>query len=90
MEGEVYYEAATFILGFVLAGKSLEARAKRQATSAMRKLAELQPSEARVIRDGSEVAIPLSALALGDTVVIEDHGPRVLTQTPRRLFWKAA
>ena len=29
-------------------------------------------------------------MMLGDTVVIEDHGPRVLTQTPRRLFWKAA
>ena len=29
-------------------------------------------------------------MMLGDTVVIEAQGPRVLTQTPRQLFWKAA
>jgi Cu+-exporting ATPase len=73
---EVYFEAVIFILALVLAGNMLEARARRSASSAMRALARLQPSTARVERNGEEVDTPLDKLQLGDIVVVRP-GERV-------------
>ncbi|HLW77199.1 MAG TPA: heavy metal translocating P-type ATPase, partial [Bryobacteraceae bacterium] len=58
------------ILGFVVAGKALEARAKRQTSSALRKLIGLQPATARVIRGETEFELPLAQVHAGDIVVI--------------------
>ena len=55
----VYYEAVILIIGLVLLGQTLEARAKRNTTSALRALAKLQPSTARVRRDGREIDVPI-------------------------------
>ena len=66
----VYYEAAIFILAFVVSGRAMEARAKRQTTSALRKLIDLQPSVARVFRDQTEIEIPIDDVRGGDTIVI--------------------
>ena len=50
---DVYYEAVIIIIALVLLGNAMEARAKTQTTRALRQLAKLQPSTARVRRDGA-------------------------------------
>jgi P-type Cu+ transporter len=66
---DTYYEAVVFIIGLVLVGNVLEARAKLRTTAALRRMAALQPSSARVIRDGAEVELPLDAVRVGDVVI---------------------
>jgi Cu+-exporting ATPase len=67
---DVYYEAVIIILAFLLIGKALEARATRQASSALQALATLQPPTARVVRGASEVDVPVGDVVQGDTVVV--------------------
>jgi P-type Cu+ transporter len=67
---DVYYEAVVFIIGFVLAGNALEARAKRQTSAALRALVSLQPPVARVDRDGVEADVPVDDLRGGDSVLV--------------------
>jgi Cu+-exporting ATPase len=66
----VYYEAAAVIITLILLGRMLEARARGRASEAIRKLMDLQPPTARVIRDGVEIETPVEAVAIGDTVVV--------------------
>jgi Cu+-exporting ATPase len=73
---QVYYEAVAFIIAFVLAGRAMEARAKGQTTSALRRLVDLQPPRARVMRDGVEYDVPVEVVHLGDLVVVRP-GERV-------------
>jgi len=73
---DVYYEAVILILGFLLAGQALEARAKRQTGRAIRSLIDLSPKQARVIRNGLEIEVPLDQVVVGDRVVIRP-GERV-------------
>ncbi len=70
MAADVYYEAAILILAFVISGRALEARAKRQTTSALRKLIGLQSPTARVARDGAEIDLPVSQVRRGDSVIV--------------------
>jgi P-type Cu+ transporter len=67
---EVYYEAAILILAFVMSGKAMEARAKRQTTGALRKLIGLQAPMARVLRQGQEVDLPVSQVRRGDVIIV--------------------
>ncbi len=67
---EVYYEAIVIIIGLILVGNALEARAKRQTSAALRGLIDLQPKQARVLRDDEELELPLSAVQRGDVVVV--------------------
>jgi len=67
---QVYYEAAILILAFVMAGKAMEARAKRQTTGALRKLIGLQTPTARVLRQGQEVDLPVSQVRRGDIIIV--------------------
>jgi Cu+-exporting ATPase len=67
---DVYYEAAVLIVAFVVAGRALEARSRRQTTGALRKLIGLQSPTARVSRDGVESEIPVPRVRLGDTIVV--------------------
>jgi len=67
---DVYYEAAVLILAFVISGRALEARAKRQTTGALRKLIGLQASTARVLRDGVERDVPIAAVTRGDVILV--------------------
>ncbi len=68
--GHLYFEAAAVVITLVVLGKWLEARAKRSTTSAIRALMALRPETARVERNGGEVEIPASAVAVGDIVVV--------------------
>ena len=67
---EVYYEAAAVIIALILLGRTLEARARGKASEAIRRLMDLQPPTARVIRDGAEDEVPLSDVRVGDVVLV--------------------
>jgi P-type Cu+ transporter len=67
---EVYYEAVIIIIALVLLGHAMEARAKRNTSAALRQLARLQPSTARVRRDGADIDIAISAVRSGDVVIV--------------------
>ncbi|MGA2157565.1 MAG: cation transporter, partial [Bryobacteraceae bacterium] len=52
---EVYFEAAAVIITLILTGRLLEARARAKAGAAIRRLMDLEPPRARILRDGAEV-----------------------------------
>ena len=64
----LYYESAVIIVALILLGRWLEARAKKQATGAIKALMGLQAKTARVIRGGREQDIPVEAVLAGDLV----------------------
>ncbi len=66
----VYFEAASMIIVLVLLGRHLEARATGRTGSAIRALIRLQPSTARVVRDGGERDIPVGQIRAGDLVIV--------------------
>jgi P-type Cu+ transporter len=67
---DLYFDAVLLILGFLLLGKALEARAKRHALAAVNALGRLRPSTARRIVDGTQTLIPLEEVRLGDHVLV--------------------
>ncbi|HUJ86480.1 MAG TPA: heavy metal translocating P-type ATPase [Burkholderiales bacterium] len=73
---ELYFETSAALITFILLGKWLEARAKRQTTEAIRALNALRPDRALVRRGGKDVEVPLSSVAVGDLVAVRP-GERV-------------
>jgi Cu+-exporting ATPase len=73
---DTFYETAAIIIGLVLVGRWLEARAKGQAAGAVRALLARRPASARVIRDGAEVEVALGEVRVGDLVRVRP-GERV-------------
>lgn len=67
---DVYYETAAVILTLVLLGRLLEARARGQTSEAIRRLLQLQPPTARVLRDGVATEIPVAKVVVGDLVQV--------------------
>jgi P-type Cu+ transporter len=67
---EVYFEAATSIIVLILTGRVLEARARGKASEAIRKLMDLQPLVARVLRGGDEVEMSVDAVHAGDIIAV--------------------
>jgi Cu+-exporting ATPase len=67
---DVYYEAVIFIIGLVLAGRAIEARARVRTTDALRRLATLLPSTARVERAGAWQDVPLEEVKTGHVVLV--------------------
>ncbi len=65
---ETYFDSAAVIIGLVLFGRWLEARAKGQAAGAVKALLRLRPQTARVIRDGREMDIAVEEVRAGDLV----------------------
>jgi len=68
--GDVYFDTAAVIIALILLGKLFEDIAKGKASEAIRKLMGLQPRTARVVREGSELEIPIEQVRVGDTVVV--------------------
>jgi Cu+-exporting ATPase len=66
----VYFDAVLLILGFLLLGKMLEARAKRGALAALDSLSRLRPATARRVVDGVQTVVPLEEVLPGDSVVV--------------------
>jgi P-type Cu+ transporter len=77
-EGDLYTEVAAGVLLFVILGRYLESRAKRSASSALATLLALGEKEVTVLRNGSEVIIPISHLKVGDEFVVKP-GSRIAT-----------
>ena len=67
----LYFEGSAVVITLVLLGKWLEARAKRQTTSAIRALHALQPDTAHWIGRDGEVDVPVSDVLVGDRLVVK-------------------
>ncbi len=78
-DAEVYLEVATVVTTFLLAGRWLEARAKRRAGAALTALLELGAKEASLLgEDGSERQVPVAELRVGDRFLVRP-GERIAT-----------
>ena len=67
---EIYLEVASGVTTLILLGRYFEARAKRRSGAALRALLELGAKDVAVLRDGTEVRIPVEQLTVGDTFVV--------------------
>ena len=66
----LYFEASAVVITLVLLGKWLEARAKRQTTSAIRALHALRPETAHLLGLDGEVDVPIDEVLVGDELVV--------------------
>jgi len=66
----VYYETASVVITLVLLGRLLESRARKQTSLAIRQLIGLQAKTARVIRQDKTIDIPISAVVVGDIILV--------------------
>ena len=73
---ETYFDSAAVIIGLILFGRWLEARAKGQAAGAVKALLKLRPETARVLREGGEREVPIDQVVVGDLVRVRP-GDRV-------------
>jgi Cu+-exporting ATPase len=71
-----YFDVSAAIIGLILLGRWLEARARGKTSDAIKKLIGLQPSSAMVIKDGSPVEVDIAEVDLGDVIVLRP-GERV-------------
>ena len=76
--GAIYLEAAAGVTMFLLAGRYFEARSKRRAGDALRALLELGAKDVAVLRDGTEVRVPVEQLAPGARFVVRP-GEKIAT-----------
>ena len=75
---EIYLEVAAAVTVFILAGRYIEARAKRASGAALRALLELGAKDAALLRDGVETRVPIGALVIGDRFVLRP-GEKIAT-----------
>ncbi|MGQ9639981.1 MAG: heavy metal translocating P-type ATPase [Candidatus Bathyarchaeia archaeon] len=69
--GEVYYDTSAVIIALILLGRLFEDLAKGKASEAIRRLMDLQPRVARVMRGGLEVEVPVEQVEVGDVVIVK-------------------
>ena len=67
---EFYFETAAMILALITVGKMLEARSKGKTTDALKNLMKLAPKTAVVLRDGTEMEVPVEQVVKGDLFVV--------------------
>ncbi|HEM5430159.1 TPA: copper-translocating P-type ATPase [Streptococcus suis] len=67
---ELYFESAAVILTLITLGKYFEARAKGQTSEAIKKLMNLAPKTAQVLRNGQEIQVPIEDVVVGDQVLV--------------------
>ena len=78
LNADVYFEVAGVITTLILLGRFLEARARRRSGAAIRALLELGAKEARVLREGAEMLVPVDQLQAGDLFVVRP-GEKIAT-----------
>ncbi|PKM85667.1 MAG: copper-translocating P-type ATPase [Firmicutes bacterium HGW-Firmicutes-11] len=66
----LYYETAGIIIALILLGKYLESVSKGKTSEAIKKLMELAPKMATVLRNGEETMIPVDAVSVGDIILV--------------------
>ena len=69
-ERGVYFEVSAVVIAFVLMGKYMEEIIKQRSSAAVRRLLDLQPAIATVIRGGQEMVVPAEAVQRGDLVLV--------------------
>ena len=67
---DLYFESSAMILTLISLGKFLEARAKKKTSEALEKLIQLRPETAQVLRNGTEIEIPVENIVIGDAIII--------------------
>ncbi len=77
-DADMYFEVAAVITTLILLGRYFEARARRRSGAAIRALLEIGAKEARVLRDGTEVSVPIDEVVVGDLMVVRP-GERIPT-----------
>jgi Cu+-exporting ATPase len=78
LDADMYFEVGAVITALVLLGRFFEARARRRSGAGIRALLELGAKEARVLRDGAEVLVPVEQLQVGDLFVVRP-GEKIAT-----------
>ncbi|MFQ5964902.1 MAG: heavy metal translocating P-type ATPase [Candidatus Scalinduaceae bacterium] len=68
--GDLYFESASIIITLILLGRFFETKAKGKAGYAIRKLMDLQPKMARVVRDSEEKEVSVFDIQVGEKLVI--------------------
>ena len=69
-ESGLYFESASIIITLILLGRFFESKAKGKAGEAIRKLMDLQPKTARVIRDGTTIEVPVVEVLVRELIII--------------------
>lgn len=67
---QLYYDVTTVITTLILLGRYLEAKAKGETSTAIKKLMNLQAKTARIVRDGEEMEIPVEEVQVDDEVIV--------------------
>ena len=67
---DLYFESSAMILTLISLGKFLEARAKKKTSEALQELIQLRPETAQVLRNGTEIEIPVENIVIGDAIII--------------------
>jgi Cu+-exporting ATPase len=75
---EIYLEVASAVTVFILAGRYIEARAKRESGAALKALLRLGAKDATLLRGGVETRVPVASLAPGDSFVVRP-GEKIAT-----------
>jgi len=70
IQPQVYFDTSSMIIVIIILGRMLEARAKKRTSEAVRKLMNLKPKTARVIKDGTPVDVPVDQVREGDEIQI--------------------
>ena len=68
---DVYYETSAVIITLILLGRLLEARARAQTTTAIKKLSSLQPKTATLVKDSEEITVQVKDIKPGDIVLVK-------------------
>jgi Cu+-exporting ATPase len=71
VSGHVYFETSAMIITLIKTGKFLESRAKGQTSAAIKKLLNLSPDHALVLRNNLETEIPINEVQVGDLVIVK-------------------
>ncbi|MEE1280293.1 MAG: heavy metal translocating P-type ATPase [Oscillospiraceae bacterium] len=67
---DLYFESAAMILVLITVGKLLESISKGKTTNAIKKLMDLSPKTATVLKDGRETVVPIDKLNVGDIFIV--------------------
>lgn len=67
----LYYESAAVVVTLVMVGKFAESRSKNKTSDAIRKLMELSPDSAILLRDGEQREVPIEQVQIGDSILVK-------------------
>jgi len=67
---DLYFESAAMILTLITVGKMLESRSKGKTTDALKGLMDLAPKTATIVKDGTEITVPVEQVKKGDVFTV--------------------